>query len=199
MEKEKILQSSSEEFMRLGIKSVSMDDISSKLGISKKTLYQVVDNKEDLVTQSILSYLELERKLIQNITDHSNDAIHEMIQIGHHRVLTLRSMKPSVIHDLKKYYKKVWKIIKEFGEKEFGEVIISNIEKGIKEGYYRPDINPQIIAKLFGVKSWSIVDESHFSISDFRMNDLIREHLLYHMHGILSDKGRAHINQYELF
>lgn len=199
MDKEKILQASSEEFMRLGVKSVSMDDISSKLGISKKTLYQVVKNKEDLVTQSITSFLELERRLIQNISDHSNDAIHEMIQIGHHRVLTLRNMKPSVLHDLKKYYKKVWKIIKEFGDKEFGEVIIKNIEKGINEGLYRPNINPQIIAKLFGVKSWSIVDETHFSISDFKMDELIREHLLYHMHGILSDKGRAHINKYELF
>ena len=107
MQKERIIQASTEEFMRLGVKSVSMDDISSKLGISKKTLYKAVENKEDLVTQSIATFLRLERQLIENIAANANDAIHEMIQIGEHRVMTLRNMKPSVVHDLKKYYKKV--------------------------------------------------------------------------------------------
>ena len=199
MEKEKIILASSEEFMRLGIKSVSMDDISSKLGISKKTLYQAVESKKDLVTKSIKSFLKLERQLIKNISHTSNDAIHEMIQIGHHRVITLRNMRPSVIHDLKKYYPNIWELVKEFGDKEFGEVIIANINKGKNEGLYRPDINPQIISKLFRVKSWSIVDETNFSIQDFRMDELIREHLLYHLHGILSNKGKEHINKYELF
>lgn len=199
MQKERIIQASTEEFMRLGVKSVSMDDISSKLGISKKTLYKAVENKEELVTQSIATFLRLERQLIENIAANANDAIHEMIQIGEHRVMTLRNMKPSVVHDLKKYYKKVWDMIKQFGDEEFGSILIKNIEKGIKEGLYRPEINPTIITKLFRVKSWSIVDETNFSISEYRPDELIREHLLYHLYGILSDKGKEHLKKYELF
>ncbi|MEE9373509.1 MAG: TetR/AcrR family transcriptional regulator [Saprospiraceae bacterium] len=199
MNKGTILQASTQEYMRLGIKSVSMDDISSLLGISKKTLYKTVKNKEDLVTQSISTFLNLEKALIEDIGANAHDAIHEMIQIGEHRVIMLRNMKPTIIHDLKKYYKNVWQMIKEFGDKEFGEVIISNINKGIKEGLYRPDINSEIIAKLFGVKSWSIVDETNFSITDFKIDDLLQEHILYHLHGILSEKGRENLKNYKLF
>ncbi|MDG2450704.1 MAG: TetR/AcrR family transcriptional regulator [Saprospiraceae bacterium] len=199
MEKERILQACTAEFMRLGVKSVSMDDISSILGISKKTLYQTVENKEDLVSQSIELFLHLERQLINEIASNANDAIHEMIQIGQHRVHTLRNMKPTIVHDLKKYYQSVWKRIKQFGDEEFGSILINNIEKGINEGYYRPEINPTIITKLFREKSWFIVDESNFSISDYKPDELMREHLLYHLHGILSEDGKAHLKNYELF
>jgi len=199
MEKENILQASSDEFMRLGIKSVSMDDISSKLGISKKTLYQLVENKEDLVTQSMENYLKLEKQLMDEVSIKANDAIDEMIQMGHHTVLALRSMKPTVIHDLRKYYQNVWKTIKEFTENVLGERIQLNLEKGIGEGLYRNNIRPDIISRLYVLKSWSLVDESNFSLNDYKIDELIKQHLEYHLAGILSEKGRKQLKNYELF
>ena len=51
-QKDKILAASWEMFFQYGFKSVTMDDIASKLGISKKTLYQFFSNKKELITQS---------------------------------------------------------------------------------------------------------------------------------------------------
>ena len=199
MQKEEILQAAIQQFLRLGIKSVSMDDISSLLGISKKTLYQFVENKEDLVTQALWSFRNVERQFIENISKNAHDAIDEMIQIGRHHVSIVRNMSPSMNFDLKKYYPAVWKIVKEFNNEVVGQTILQNLEKGIKEGLYRKNVNPQIVEKLFRIKSWSIVDRTNFPIEEFRQDELVREHLLYHLYGILSEKGKERIKTYELF
>lgn len=199
MEKAIVLQTANEEFMRLGIRSVSMDDISSKLGISKKTLYQVVDNKKDLVGQSIENHLRLEKQLMNDISQNANDALVEMIQIGRHSVITLRNIKPAILHDLQKYYKETWMKIRAFTQGVIGERIKNNLSRGIKEGLYRKNINPEIISKLYVLKSWSLVDESNFSLNRYKMDELIRQHLLYHLSGILSEDGRRHLKKYQLF
>ena len=199
MEKGIILKTASEEFMRLGIRSVSMDDISSKLGISKKTLYQVVENKKDLVAQAIENHLLLERQLLDEISEHAQDALDEMIQIGHHTVLAIRNMKPTVLHDLRKYYPETWKIIRSFTGEVIGSRIRKNLSKGIEEGLYRDTVRPDIVSKLYVLKSWAVVDEHNFPLREFKLDELIKQHLLYHLFGILSEKGRNHLQNYELF
>ena len=145
------------------------------------------------------NYLKLEKQLMDEVSLNAIDALDQMIRMGHHTVLTLRSMKPTVLHDLKKYYQNVWRTIKEFTDKELGQKIKANLQKGIEEGYYRPEIRPDIISRLYVLKSWSLVDESNFSLNEYKIDDLIRQHLMYHLAGILSEKGRRHLNNYELF
>jgi len=199
MQKEQILHAATEQFLRLGVKSVSMDDISSLLGISKKTLYQYVSNKEELIKETMHSFSHIEQQLVEDISKNANDALDEMIQLGRHHVSVVRNMSPSMTFDLKKYYPQVWKIVKEFNDNVMGKTIVKNIDKGIAEGLYRDDLNSKIVSKLFRIKSWAIVDRIHFPIEEFRQDELIREHLLYHLNGILSDKGRERIKTYELF
>ena len=199
MEKGIILQAANEQFMRLGIRSVSMDDISSKLGISKKTLYQVIENKEDLVNQSMANHLHMEKELMNNISKNSNDALDEMIQIGQHSVHTLRNITPAVLHDLQKYYKSSWREIKTFTKEVIRERIKLNLIRGKKEGLYRKSINSEIIATLYVLKSWSLVDEENFPLNSYKLDELIRQHLLYHLAGVLSENGRKQLEKYELF
>lgn len=199
MDKDNILLASSEEFMRLGIRSVSMDDISTKLGISKKTLYQIVDNKEELVAQAMAAHLHLEKKLLEDIRLNANDALDEMIQIGRHMLIIFRSITPMVIHDLKKYYPKVWRMIREFSDGQMAVRIIRNLKSGIEEGFYRKSIQPEFISRMYVLAGWNIVDETNFSLRDYRIDDLVKQHLNYHISGILSEKGRIHIKNYEIF
>ena len=55
----KIISGAAEQFLRFGIKSMNMDDIARALGISKKTLYQFVTDKNDLVRKSMLMHCQL--------------------------------------------------------------------------------------------------------------------------------------------
>ena len=186
-------------FMQLGIKSVSMDDLSSRLGISKKTLYQHVSNKHDLVRQSIERHTDLEKQALAEITRTATDAIDEMAQIAEHTVIHFRQIKPVLIHDMQKYYRDIWDTIVRLQSVFIKSKIEDNIKRGKDEDYYREDADPDIISKLYVAKSFSLVDENLFSLTDYPRDYLIRQHILYHLHGILTEKGRKHLYNFQSF
>src|SRR5882762_11424260 len=80
--KDKILKGAADLFTRYGIRSISMDDIARHLSVSKKTLYQHFVDKDELVTMMLQSYLEENKKIYDDITNQSENAIDELHKIG---------------------------------------------------------------------------------------------------------------------
>ncbi len=191
-----ILDFTVNEVMKLGIKAVSMDDISKSLGMSKKTLYGHFDSKYDLVEKAILRHLSLEKQVIDEINLRAEDAIDEMAQIAEHTVVHFRQISPVLIHDLQKYYKEIWRYVVTHQTQYFIEKIGGNISRGIHEGYYRKNLDAEIITKLYISKSFSLVDESLFDPRQYSREHLIKQHILYHLHGILTETGRKHMHDF---
>lgn len=185
----KILETSTQLFMTYGLKSVSMDDISRKLGISKKTLYQYVENKEDLVKQVIQKYIGIQQNIILSIIEKSTDAIEEYLDLSRHFLSTIRQMKPTITYDLQKYYSDSWNIITKDHFKFLQSVIQKNIIRGIEQELYRKNLNADIIAKLYISKNHAIADESLFPLQKYSKDELLVEFVKYHLHGIASEKG----------
>lgn len=186
---EKILNSAFDLFMKYGVRSVSMDDICRKLGCSKKTIYNIIDNKKDLVKKVISRHIDADEVLISEMKDHSANAIEEMAAIGAHIVKFMRSMGPSVAYDLKKYHPEAWAIIDERHFSFIYTTIKTNIERGQKEGLYRKGFKPDIIAKLYVMESRTIADEEVFPMATYSKPELFQELFAYHMRGIVSPKG----------
>jgi len=176
-------------FMKYGIKSVSMDDIARKLGMSKKTLYQFIDNKADLITKIFYQHTVEEKKVIDEVQKTSPDAVQELISIAHYIFEQLRTISPQFIYDLQKYYTEIWKQMEGLHQQFTYQVIKSNLERGIKEGLYRKNINPSIVAKLYIGKSILIVDDELFPLKEYRPEHLYKELISYHIHGVASEKG----------
>lgn len=175
--------------MTYGLKSVSMDDLSRKLGISKKTLYQHVGNKEDLVKQVIQKFIEIQQDVIVSIIKDSTDAIEEYLNLSRHFLSTIRQMKPTITYDLQKYYPDSWQIITKDHFNFLKSVIQKNIERGIHQELYRDNVNADIIAKLYISKNHAIANESLFPLQKYSMDELLIEFVRYHLHGIASAKG----------
>ena len=93
-QEQKILNQAESLFMRVGIKSITMQDLSRELGISKKTLYQYVENKADLVLKIIFNHAQQEIEQVKKITAASKNAIDEMLQIGRFACLLYTSPSP---------------------------------------------------------------------------------------------------------
>jgi len=185
----KILEVSTQLFMTYGLKSVSMDDICRKLGISKKTIYQYVDNKQELVSQVIKEFIGIQHEMINSITSRSEDAVEEYLNLSRHFLSTIRQMKPTITYDLQKYYPDSWKIVTEDHFKFLQTVIQNNINGGIEQGLYRENINVDIIAKLYISKNHALANEELFPTDTYNKDDLLIEFIRYHLHGIASDKG----------
>ncbi len=190
-QKEQILSGTETLFRRYGIKSVTMDDIARHLGISKKTLYQFVENKADLIDQIMTLHLEQEKVMVEEIHEKSVDAIDEILAIARHVIQQLRELSPSLMYDLQKYYKSNWDQMMQLHQVYIYDIIKGNIERGIKEGFYREDLNADIIAKLYVGKTMIVVDEDLFPLKNYNKENLFKEYIRYHIHGIASVKGLA--------
>jgi AcrR family transcriptional regulator len=182
-------------FLRRGIRSVTMDDIAQTLGMSKKTLYQYVENKADLVSKIVLNHVEEETACISKISAESQNAIREMMEITRYSVQQLRDISPLVIFELQKYYRESWEKMEALHKEYIYKVIFDNIEKGKKEGFYREEINSDIVSKLYVGKTYLLVDENVFPLKDFDREKLLMEFFLYHINGLLTEKGRKSLTE----
>jgi len=187
--KTQVLQGAAGLFLRYGIKSVTMDDIARELGISKKTLYQHVENKADLIEQTMRAHVDEEKLMISQIRETADDAIHEIVILARHITQVLREMPAGLVYDLQKYYRKCWEIMNNYNQTHIYGVIRDNIERGITQGVYRKDVNPDIIAKLYAGKTSIITDEDVFPLRDYKKDTLFKQYINYHLHGIASAKG----------
>jgi len=197
MTRDEILVRTKEMFMRYGIRSVTMDDIARELGISKKTLYQHVDNKDDLIKAIIENYIENETECMKEISQDSVDPIDQMLTIARHVITILRDVNPKTMYDLKKYYRPYFKMMDAFHLDHVYHVIKRNLIRGVEEGLYRENIDADIIAKLYVGKTMLISDEELFPAADYDRHTLFAQYMIYHLRGILSEKGVEKLKTYQ--
>lgn len=188
--KQQIVTKARDLFMRYGIKSISMDDLARELGMSKKTVYQYVENKADLIQKVFEDHLEEEKQVLAQYRSEATNAIDEMIQIARHMIRALRTYSVTVLYDLQKYYRSTWQLMRNVHEQHFFRVIKDNLERGIAEGMYRQDLDPDIVARLYISKSSSAADRECFPLTEYPLEELFVELMNYHLHGIVSQKGR---------
>lgn len=166
-----------------------MDDIARHLGISKKTLYQVVSDKSDLVTRGIQCYIERDLSQLNQMHSESENAIDEMFLIAQSMSGLLKQMHPSILFDLEKYYPKAFTQFEQYKLKNMLDCIALNIEDGIKQGYYRENINIPIVARLYIGRMEDLFDQKLFPANEFTIKDVYLEAIRYHIRGIASEKG----------
>jgi AcrR family transcriptional regulator len=188
--KEKILKGAEELFMRYGIRSISMDDIARHLSVSKKTLYQHFTDKEDIVTMTCKTHLERNAIEFDRIRSTATNSIDELAKLSVCLKRNMEDMNPSLMYDLQKYHPRAWAVWTEHKTKFIRCSVVRNLKQGIEEGYFRPEIDPEIIAsvrlELVQVAfNEDIFPREKFSLAEVQMQ--VFDHFVY---GLLTDKGR---------
>jgi AcrR family transcriptional regulator len=181
--------------MKHGIRSVSMDDLARHLGMSKKTIYQYFENKDNLVSAMILEHCEQEKKEVESILLNSDNALDQMQMIARMALRTLDEVSSGTMFDLQKYYRTQWIAITDLHKTLIHSVIKQNIEQGINEGIYRVDIDADIIARLYGEMAFSVINIEVFPLKEYSMQEVYKQAFHYHINAILSSKGKKMIQK----
>ena len=176
-------------YMKYGIKSITMDDVAREMGISKKTLYQFVSDKDDLVGKFIDNEIIIRQEEICKCFRIGFNAIEELFEISIFMNKIMRDQNPATEYDLKKYYPHHHQKIVKARREGIYNYILLNLKKGKKEGLYREEMNNEIIARLYLSRSESIHINDLFTIEEFTSIKLFIELLTYHIRGIATDKG----------
>ena len=120
--------------MRYGLKSVSMDDIASKLAISKKTIYRHYSDKDQLVMAVVKKVTSDNQMKCEDDIATSVNAVHEIILAMKQMSILFHAMNPSILYDLQKYYPQAFRIFEIHKSEFIYNKIRSNIIRGVKEG-----------------------------------------------------------------
>ena len=194
-EKELVIKAS-QIFLSFGIKSLTMNDIASKLGISKKTLYNYVSDKNDLVKKCILFHIETNECELNEACDVSTNAVEQLISFSKIAGEKMKQIHPSIFYDLQKYHPEAWTIIRTFEDKTILELTKDNLRQGIGEHLYREDINIDLIAELYVSIVQGIFQDTKLLSTGISMSEYYSQMFNYHIRGIANEKGIKLINQY---
>ena len=176
-------------YLKFGIRSVTMDDVASEFGISKKTLYQYFSDKKELVSEVIDFYLE--NPAFDFSKQKYANAIDGMFDIRAHVVKLFQFFNNNVEYDLKKLYPDLYKKIYEAKRKRILDNTITNITQGIEQGMYRQELDAVLMAKLQVGRMLLIFNPDHkvFEENEIVSIEVFDKVMDYHMHGVCTPEG----------
>ena len=186
---EDLLKKVSALYRKYGIKSVTMDDVAHELGMSKKTLYQFVSDKTELVQMVVEHVRKCNFSSMKKRKGTELNAIEELIEVSQHVNRLMKDHSPAYEYDLKKYYPDIYRNLMSARRKLMYESMIANIRKGKKEGIYREELDEKIIAKLHLLRIENLQSNEIFGEDEMHSPKFFREVFVYHIHGLATDKG----------
>lgn len=157
--KDKIISKAGDLFLKLGFKSVTMDDIAGEMCISKKTIYKYFCNKELLIEESTTQVHSEIHSIIDQIISKNYNAIEENFEIRKMFKEMFKSADTSPIYELKKHYPEIYDRVTSREIEECDTIFNQNIVKGIKQGLYRKEINITNYVKFYYTLVFSIKEK----------------------------------------
>jgi len=194
--KDHIIQTAADLFLNLGFKSVTMDDIANKMGISKKTIYSHFSTKTKLVEASTFYIISNITCGIESINKKEMNPIVELFEIKKFAMNNLKDEKSSPQYQLKKYYPEVFKSVQKTHLQIMEGSVSTNLNRGIKDGLYRANLPIDFISKIYFVGMMGIKDEYHFPIDQYSSNELLDSFLEYHLRAIVTEEGLKTLNKF---
>lgn len=194
--KERILAEAEQLFWKYGVRSITMEDIAKRLGISKKTIYQHFSDKEEILCQVILDKTSQNQFKMDCVSIEADNPIEELLQVLEMLQKQADQISPNLFIDLQRHYPQTFALFQQFKEEYIMRSILENIQKGVSQGLYRDDINPAILARLRVEQIELAFNNTIFPADKYSMLDVQHELMHHFVRGMLTEKGFTIYNQY---
>ena len=190
--RDKIITTAMEAFAQKGIRHVKMDDVAKELGISKRTLYEIFDKKEDLLYEGVKFYLGDRRTQMEAKAQECKNVMEIILQAYKLKVEEFRQTNPCFYTDLVKYPKVARYLAQQ------NQQMLTNmtkfIERGIEEGYFRKEVNPELVARLFDALGKYVMEQQLYCL--YTIEDIFTNLVFVTIRGICTEKGIEAIKQW---
>jgi AcrR family transcriptional regulator len=184
-------------FRTYGIRAVTMDMIATSMGISKRTIYEVFRDKDELL-QGVLKWMAVrQREVMTKIFSESENVIEAIFKMLDLMSSHFQNMSPAFHMDIKRYHHEILNTLGEKNELPYYNNNSEILKRGIKEGIFRKDIDVDITNKCLLEVARMSNDKSVFPPDDFMNKDVIRTFYINYLRGISTQKGLELINLYD--
>ena len=195
---DRILHKARELMFQTGVKHVTMDDLATQLGISKKTIYQYFKDKDALVSSVVENDLAKHALICNQSMQIADNAVHEIFLLMTVIQEMFNRMNPLALFEIEKYYPLAFDKIQKHKDDIIFSMISSNLEKGIAEGLYRKDVDINILSK-YRLETSLIPFNIHvfhpIKFDLLKVNLQIIEHFVY---GVATLEGHKLMDTYKL-
>lgn len=194
----KIVTEAGSLFIKMGIRSITMDYLAEQLGMSKRTIYENFKDKDEIVLHSLIRGLNEHSREINKIIDESSNVIEAIYSIGKKSHEVMSQINPVFFHDLKKYYRNIHELLVEKGGVSSSDSNLMLLKKGINEGIFRKELNIDLV-NIFLQKIMEFFhDESPFYVAErFTRKDVLESIIKPYLTGICSEKGLEILRKHE--
>jgi AcrR family transcriptional regulator len=195
--RQKIIEEGAMMFRTYGIRAVTMDMLASRLGISKRTIYEVFSDKDELLKGVLKWMVEKQREVMTKIFSESENVIEAIFKMLDLMADHFQKMSPAFQMDMKRIHMDIQKSREELIDLPYFSNNSDILNRGIKEGVFRDDIDVEITNKCMFEFARMSNDKDVFPPDDFANKDVIRNFYINYLRGISTRKGLGLINLYE--
>ncbi|WP_353082935.1 TetR/AcrR family transcriptional regulator [Flavobacterium sp.] len=184
--KDKIIKKATDMFLKLGFKSVTMDDIACEMSISKKTIYKYFSNKEALIEEGTEIIHQNIHSTIDKIISKNYNAIEENFEIVKMMRDTFQTYEASPVYQLKKHYPEIYEKLIANELEDCTDLFTQNINKGIAQGLYRKNIDVESFVRFYYTLIFSIKETTQLESESLKLE---MQALEYHTRALATPNG----------
>lgn len=182
----RILKAAMTEFLHKGVKSVKMDDIANTLAISKRTLYEIYSNKEELLLEAVrIHEQEFNDHMLQYSLDKNHNVMDIIIEFYKKKLLSIADVSPLFLVELRKY-KQVVEYLERMNAERHNNALLF-FHRGVKEGFFRSDLNFDIILKTSSASANYAMETQMYK--NYSITAIMHNTIFLYLRGICTTKG----------
>ena len=182
---DRILDTAMSAFTKKGIKAVKMDDIAQQLVISKRTLYEIFENKEVLLYEGVRKSKRQRNELLKQMVSECSNVMDLILLFYHKKVEEFKLVNPQFYEDLVRY-PRVLDFLEE--EKDANlQQFIAFLKRGVSEGYFRSDIDYEVVTWSFSIMSQNIMSSQLYN--KYSMEYIMYNLIFVSLRGFCTQKG----------
>lgn len=182
----RILKAAMTEFLHKGVKSVKMDDIANTLAISKRTLYEIYSNKEELLLEAVrIHEQEFNDHMLQYSLDKNHNVMDIIIEFYKKKLLSIADVSPLFLVELRKY-KQVVEYLERMNAERHNNALLF-FRRGVKEWFFRSDLNFDIILKTSSASANYAMETQMYK--NYSITAIMHNTIFLYLRGICTTKG----------
>jgi AcrR family transcriptional regulator len=182
--------------MKYGVRSVTMDQVSGDLGISKRTLYETFKDKNELLREGLEYFSNIKRKEAKELVKKSDNVVETIYILARKGEEMKQTINPMFFEDIRKYHPEVHALLHTEGKYRDYSLTRNLLKKGIDGGLFKKGLNVEMVNNFFHQVMNIVMNEEIFPKEAYTHEDIFRNIIMPYLIGISTEKGKEQIRKY---
>ncbi len=189
--REKIPDVAMQLFTERGVNAVRMDDVAQTMGISKRTIYELYDKKENLLFEVVVKHFQLRMQRMEKAVSTCSNVMEILLEVYHMKVSDFKNTNPLFFTEMVRYPQLQQFLVEQ--NNLLRDNSLAFIRRGVEEGYFRGDLNYQMAVLQFDAMGQYIMEKELYR--QYSIEDIFRNLVFVSLRGLCTDKGIRAIDE----